>query len=407
MGIFGFGIRYSFGVFFKSLEDEFGPNRTATSGVFSAYMFLCGIFSILGGWALDKYGPKKVAFIMGLFTGLSLLLSSQVQAVWQLYITYSLLLALGNGSIFSIVNSTTSRWFIKRRGFIIGIASSAGAIGQVVLVPFATVLIANFTWRLSFIILGIVALAILLPLSWLMKRDPNEIGLLPDGIKPDPAVTRLEDSKNNLRQDGLLLSEAYKTREFWLLGLIWLFLAISVNLILTHSVPNATDLGISHMDAALIISFIGVGGVVGRLSVGRLSDSIGRKIPVVICAIIQVGTLIWLIWIKELWMFYLFALIFGYGWGGLGSVITVLVSDVFGVRSIGVIMGAITAGWMVGAAIGPAVGGMVYDITGNYAMAFAVAAFGMIINTIFALLVRSSRIKRFTPGDASAPETWT
>jgi len=90
-----FGIRYSFGVFFKSFETEFGWTRASTSALFSLYMILCIVVAILGGWASDKYGPKRVVLAMGAITGLSLLLTGQAESIWQLYFTYSFLLALG------------------------------------------------------------------------------------------------------------------------------------------------------------------------------------------------------------------------------------------------------------------------------------------------------------------------
>lgn len=382
-------------MFFNSLETEFGIDRTAISGIFSAHMLLSSAFSILGGWALDRYGPRKVAFVMGLAAGLSLVTSSLVHSLWQLYATYSLLLAVGSGSIFVIANTTTSRWFVKKRGFAVGITSSASSAGQVVMAPFATVLLTHFDWRMSFIILGLITWIILLPVSGLMKRDPADLGLLPDGVKPNPTVTKPENTKNrkNTQEEGLALSESCKTREFWLMALIWLLLSMSVNLVLTHSIPHAIDLGISPMDAALIVSLIGAGSMAGRLGFGRLSDNIGRKIPALIGATMQVALLVWLIWIKELWMFYLFAVIFGYAWGGLGAAITVIIGDVFGVRSLGVVMGAISAGWMIGAAIGPAVGGMAYDASGTYSTAFAIAASGMLITAILTILVRPGSLK--------------
>src|ERR1035437_4658992 len=171
IGIISFGIRYSFGVFFNSLETEFGLSRAATSGIFSIYMILCGLFSVIGGWALDRFGPRKVSLVMGLFIGFSLVASSQVHSVWMLYFSYSFLLAIGTGALFSIVNTTTTRWFNRKRGMAIGITSSAGAIGEVFMAPLSTVLISHFDWRTSFIILGVMAWIILVPASLLMKRD--------------------------------------------------------------------------------------------------------------------------------------------------------------------------------------------------------------------------------------------
>ena len=103
VGIISYGIRYSYGVFFKSLEQDFGWSRALTSVVFSGYMLLCCLFAILGGWALDRYGPRIVVGLMGLFVGLSLLLASQASVLWHLFLSYSLLLAAGTGSTFTII----------------------------------------------------------------------------------------------------------------------------------------------------------------------------------------------------------------------------------------------------------------------------------------------------------------
>lgn len=389
IGIISFGIRYSFGVFFNSLETEFGLSRAATSGIFSIYMVLCGLFSVIGGWALDRFGPRKVSLVMGLFIGFSLVASSQVHSVWMLYISYSFLLAIGTGALFSIVNTTTTRWFNRKRGMAIGITSSAGAIGEVFMAPLSTVLISHFDWRTSFIILGVMAWIILVPASLLMKRDPSDVGLLPDGDKPASGVT--SGSKAARNEDGLLLSQAWRVREFWFLTITWFLLSISVNLILTHATPHAVDLGISSIEAALIISLIGIGSIIGRLIDGRLSDRVGRKPPAITGAILMFCSLIALMFIQNLWLFYVFAVVFGYGWGGLGSQITLLIGDIFGVRRLGLIMGMITLGWNFGAAIGPALGGMIYDATGSYSIAFGVAAVGMAIATFFAVIIRPEK----------------
>jgi MFS family permease len=395
IGIVSFGIRYSFGVFFGSLETEFNLSRTAVSGIFSVYMILCGVFGVAGGWALDRFGPRKTALAMSLITGLSLLVSSQVHSAWQLYITYSFLMAVGTGAIFSIVNTTTTRWFVRKRGLAVGITSAAGSIGEVFMAPLATFLIANYDWRVSFIILGVMVLVIMVPVSQLMKRDPRDVGLLPDGSSSEtqPNNPQPMDNQPRVTDDGLTLSEAWRVREFWYLILTWLLLSFSVHLILTHTVPHAMDLGISALNAALIISLVGAGSILGRVIEGRLSDSVGRKPLAIISAGLMVVTLIALIFIHDLWMFMVFGVVFGYAWGGLGSQVTLLIGDVFGVRSLGLIMGTITAGWALGAAIGPAVGGWVFDTTRTYSAAFAVAAGGMVFCTVLAVIIRPGRAK--------------
>jgi MFS family permease len=120
-----FGIRFSFGIFFKSIEGEFGLTRTATSGVFSVYLVLSAVCGVFGGWALDKYGPRAITFLMGFFTGLSLVLTSYTSSAWQLFIVYSLLLAIGTGATYAAMTSTVARWFEEKRGLATGIVASS------------------------------------------------------------------------------------------------------------------------------------------------------------------------------------------------------------------------------------------------------------------------------------------
>ncbi len=388
IGLISLGVRYSFGVFFKSIESEFGLTRAATSGIFSVYMVLSGVIAILGGWALDKYGPRIVTALMGLFAGLSLLLTSQAGAYWQLFISYSLLLALGTGAVFTVVNTTVSRWFSQKRGFVIGIASSGGPLGAVVMAPFATYLIYSFGWRTAFLILGLVVWLVIASTSMLLRKYPSDIGLLPDGIKPEPAENQLQDDDNNSQHSGLSLPEAFKTSNFWFLGFMWLFVSVSIHLILTHIVPHAIDLGISPIDAAVLLSVMGGVTIAGRIVVGRISDIIGRKALAVGSALLLFGALIWLVWMRDLWMFYLFAVLAGLSWGGLGALIPTLISDVFGTRSLGTIMGALGASWSIGAAIGPPMGGFIFDVTNDYSLAFLAGAVAMLMAALFLALIR-------------------
>jgi MFS family permease len=390
IAVVGLGTRYSFGVFFKSIESEFALTRGATSGVFSIYMLLCCVFAVLGGRALDRYGPKVVVFLMGSFTGLSLLLTSQANSAWQLLISYGLLLSLGTGAIYAVVNSTASRWFDKKRGFVLGITTSGGGFGAIVMAPFATYLISNFGWRTAFIVMGLIAWLVISSMCLILKKDPGDMGLLPDGVKSEAAQPgpQRKEGKAQLTDPSLL--QASRTSNFWFLGLIWLLLSLDVHLVFVHVVPYAVDMGNSLMDAAIILALIGGTTIPGRLLVGRVSDTIGRKAPAIACALLQVGALLWLMWAQELWMLYVFAIAFGFLWGGFGVLTTALIGDVFGMRSIGAIMGMMSAGWALGAASGPAIGGYIFDVSGTYFMAFAAGAVAILIAALLVALVTIS-----------------
>ena len=387
----GLGARYSYGVFFKSIEVDFSLTRGATSGIFSAYMFLCSVFAVLGGWALDRFGPRRVCLLMGSFTGLSLLLTSQTTFAWQLYISYALLLSLGTGPLYSVVNATASRWFVRRRGLALSITSSGAGFGPIVTAPFATCLISIFDWSMAFIVLGMISWLLIGSMSLLLKKDPAAMKLLPDGERSHTKQGLISIEEPKVQSVDTHLLQALKTQQFWFLGSIWSLVSFCFHLLYVHIIPYAIDMGYSPMDAALVLSLIGGANIIGRLTIGRLSDAIGRRSPAIVSASLQVATLLWLMWARELWMLYGIAIVFGLSFGGLDLLVTTLIGDVFGTGRIGTIMGLMSACWAIGAAAGPAIGGFTFDVTGSYFIAFAVGAAAMVIATLFAGLIKGIR----------------
>jgi OFA family oxalate/formate antiporter-like MFS transporter len=330
---------------------------------------------------------------MNIIIGFSLLASSQTHNIWQFYLTYSVLMALGTGALFAVVASTATRWFNKKRGLVIGIISTAGGIGQMVVVPFCNLLLMQFGWRLSFIILALIVWIVVTPAALFMKRDPSEVGLLPDGVVPERSADGLSVAKTTFIQSGLTLSQAWKVREFWFLAVVWFFSAFGTQMVITHIVPHAVDLGISTVDAAFIISLIGIGSIAGRVIDGKLSDTIGRKSPAIISSLMLLITLIVLMFLQQTWQFYLVGFFLGYGWGGLNTQVLLLVSDIFGTRGMGAIVGTTTIGFNFGSAIGPMVGGIVFDATRSYSLAFIVAGIGMVVATLLLLATRPTMAK--------------
>jgi OFA family oxalate/formate antiporter-like MFS transporter len=387
------GIRFTFGVFFKSIESEFDLTRAATSTIFSTQMVLGGIFTILGGWALDRYGPKIVFLLLGLITGLGLLLTSQTNALWQLFFTYSLLLAMGTSAIYVGVMSTVSRWFDRKRGLAMGIASSGAGLGPLLIAPFATYLITNLDWRTAYLVIGVIAWLVVIPLSRLLKRDPYEIGLLPDGVKILSKDRKSEEI--SIQPACLSLPQAVKTRSFWLVIFIFFLFAVSLFLILTHLVPHATDIGFSTVEAATVLSLTGGATLAGRVLLGSASDRIGRKAAAIICTLLHAGAMLWLLWSQELWMLYMFAIVFGLAWGGMGPTMAALIGDTFGLGKIGAILGVLDAGFNVGAAIGPVMGGLIFDVSHSYFLAFLLGAAVMLMATLLIALIRQETNRNF------------
>ena len=384
------GVRYSFGVFFKSLASEFDLTRTATSMIWSVYMIAGTVFIILGGWALDRYGPRIVVLVMGIFCGLSLLLTSQVGSLWQLFVSYSLLLAVGTSAQYVVLMSTVSRWFDKKRGLALGIASAGGGVGAVVMAPSATFLIAGFGWRTAYIAMGVISWLLLVPLGRLLKRDPYEIGALPDGAKAVSAGISREkpESGESIHPAGLSLSQAVRTRSFWLITAFFLCFGSALFLVVTHLVNHVTDIGFSAVQAATVLSMTSGMAIPGRVAIGLVSDRVGKKSTAIVCFSVQVGALIWLIWAQELWMLYLFGIVFGLAYSGIPVASAGLVSQTFGLRKMGTILGVLDVGFALGAAIGPAIGGYIFDVRNSYSLAFVYCAAIILLASMLIALVR-------------------
>jgi len=293
---------------------------------------------------------------------------------------------MGSSAMFVVMMSTVSRWFDKKRGLALGIAGSGAGLGIFVMAPFATFLISNFDWRMAFIIIGVITWLIVFPLSRLLKKDPYEIGALPDGL--DSLSKDIKNKEESIQPADLSLLQTLRTKTFWLIAFVWLFLASNMFLVFTHLVPHVTDIGFSAGEAAAILSLVGGLSVVGRVLMGTVSDRIGRKPTAIICALLQAGAMVWLTWSQDLWMLYLFALFYGLAYGGIGPSIAALIGDTFGLRNMGAILGALDIGFGVGGALGPAIGGLIFDATNSYFMAFLLGAVVMFISALLIAVTR-------------------
>ena len=381
-----YGIRFSFGVFFESLEQDFGWTRALTSGVFSVYMLLGSLFAILGGWIADRYGAKIVFMVMGFFAVLGLLLTSQANALWHLFVSYSLLVGIGTGPAYAVATSIATRWFIQRRGLALAIVTSGVGLGSILMAPVAAHLIANYGWRTSYVAIGFIAL-IMIPCSLLVKRTPGEVTALSEAKKPEAVNLNSSGGQSNeLREFSLL--QAIRTRNFVLLISLWFFYAFCLFMVMTHIVRHAIDLGITSMQAASIISVSGFANIPSRILMGIVSDRFGRKRAALICALLMAAAMLWLTESSSLWMLYVFAAAFGAAYGGLAPPTTSIVGDTFGVRHIGVIFGVLEVGWVCGAAVGPALAGYIFDITGRYYLAFLSGVLAALIMVVLILLLR-------------------
>jgi len=381
------GAYYSFGIFFEPLLAEFGWTKATTSGAFSLSFFLTGLLGVFAGKLTDRFGPRIVLTVCGFFLALGYVLVSQTGALWQLYLFYGVVVALGMSASVIPLQSTVARWFVKRRGVMTGTIISGIGMGMVVVPPVASWLISSYSWRTSYIVVSISALVLIISSAQFLKRDPGKIGQLPYG------GGGLEQKGGSL-DAGFSLREAIRTWQFWTLGIALLCFTMSEGTILVHIVSHAIGLGISVTNAALIITIIGGISIPGRIMMGIAGDRIGNKTAWTICFIFLTISFFLLLLARELWLVYLFAVIFGFGYGGLSTLISPMVAELFGLSSHGVIFGVIIMfGGTAGMAVGPLLAGHIFDITGRYQLAFMIYVVILVIGLILTSLLKPTRVK--------------
>jgi MFS family permease len=381
------GAYYSFGVFFEPLLAEFGWTKATTSGAFSLSFFLTGLLGVFAGKLTDRFGPRIVLTVCGFFLALGYVLVSQTNALWQLYLFYGGIVALGMSASVIPLQSTVARWFVRRRGAMNGTVVSGIGMGMVVVPPVANWLISSYSWRTSYVVVSISALVLIISSAQFLKRDPAKIGQLPygeDGL----------EAKGGLLDAGLSLREAIRTWQFWTFGVALLCFTMSEGTILVHIVSHAIGLGISDASAALIIPIIGGVSIPSRILMGISGDRIGNKPAWTICFVFLIISFFLLLVARELWLLYLFAVIFSFGYGGLSTLISPMVAELFGLRSHGVIFGVITMlGGTAGMAVGPLLAGHIFDITGRYQLAFIIYVIILVIGLVLTSLLRPTRVK--------------
>jgi MFS family permease len=361
-----YGTQYAFGVFFTALVDEFGWSRASLSGVFSLYAFTYAAFALVSGRLTDRWGPRAVIAIGGGLLGLGLIAMSLVGALWQPYVCYGLVAALGMSTAYVPCNATVARWFTRRRGLAIGLASAGGSLGTFALPPVAHLVVSRLGWRWAYVVFGVAVLVALNALAVLMRRDPETIGLGPDGdARPRGPVPR---------PDGWSAGRAMRTRAFWMLFAVFGATWVPVFIPLVHLVPMARDLGVPPLLAATLVSALGAAALGGRLLMGGASDRIGRRPALAVALALQAAAFVGFALTRELPGLYASALAFGFSYGAGSTLFPAAVADFFGREHAATLAGLLFALAGSLAAWGPLAAGFIRDHSGDYQLAWWLAA---------------------------------
>ena len=371
-----YGLTYSYSIFFKPLADYFQWDRASVSLIYSMAVIIRGAAAIGTGWMADKFGARKTMIFCGLMMAAGYLLSSQVTTLWQFFLTYAIVEAIGVSGIFGIGSAVASRWFTKNRGLALGIIASGSGLGTLLLVPIVERLVAAYQWSQTFIIVGIAA-GVLMVGGALFLREP-----------PQTKRTTAKQEKTSATVGGAL-----KDVRFWLVMTCFALFLLGTQMVLVHIVNYATDVGIDPLVAATFMSVIGGVSLVGRLSAGVVAEKIGLYKSLVLICICQGIAFILLLFTKSVWMFYIFAIFFGVAYGGEVTQIPLVISRFFGTKVMATLMGVALFVTGIGGAVGPWLAGKIYDVTGSYNWAFIIGIIASALCVVMVWLLKRAERK--------------
>ncbi len=399
----GTGLRSVFGVYIKPMEAEFGWGRGALSGAAAISLLLLGAAGPLVGRLADLWGPKRVILVSLLMLGGGSIGASYVQQLWHVYVTTGLLMALGAGGLAMTTGSTVAaRWFEARRGVAIGITAGGMSAGQLVVIPLATALTLWFGWRMSFFWLGVGLLVFVLPVAVLLVRnDPEERGLRPYGAT-GPVQTAAQAAA--VQKAGRVpVLEAMRVPQFWLLMATFFVCGYTSNgMVLTHFMPHALEHNFSELQAATALGVMGAMNVLGTVGSGWLCDRLGSRGPLATYYFLRGLSLLFLLYVWDVSSLHVWAAIFGLNYISTVPPTTTLTANIFGRYSVGELSGWIFFSHQVGAALGAALAGLIYEWTGAYTVAFVSAALMGFVAAGMALAIRDEPL-RSRPIGSPAP----
>ena len=367
----GYGpiVTFTFGVFFKLLNQEFGWNRGDISQAFSISLFVMSLVFPFVGRLVDRFGARKVIIPSILLFGLGLMSLSLLSAnIWQLYAVYILLGLVGGGTAPVPYSNVLSHWFDKRRGLALGVAMVGLGLGAFVMPSLAQMLIVSQGWRQAYIVFGLMVMVITIPIVGLFfKETPEMVGLRPDGDVINPNHPNTSEQKI-----GLSAQEARQTHTFWILVGAFFLMSASVHGCLIHLVPLLTDRGISPQLAAGATSLFGAALLFGRVGAGYLLDHFFAS-SVALCFFCGTALGLLLLWSGVTGTAaFIAAFLVGLGMGAEGDIIAYLIGRYFGLRAFGEIYGYAFGAFTLGGVSGPLLMGRGFDATGSYSLGLGV-----------------------------------
>ena len=388
-----------FGIFLKPLSEEFGWTRSEVAMAVTIGTLIAAGLGIYLGRVLDRFGPRWMmaggfALLAGSYFGLAF-----VNSLVAFYLIYAIGRAMMQSATgHTLMYALVSKWFVRRRATAISAATLGGYMGGILLAPVTQGIIDAASWRHAYVFFGVLTIFMaVIPALLLLRRVPEDLGLLPDGEVHEPeAIGVTRGAGTNAapkRREGpsLTLRDAVRTPAFWLLTMMVMVTSTAMTAITFHMVPHFSDVGVSNAGAATSVSLLTVGSLASVFVWGRLADRLNPKLMLTTALVLlEVGAVLVAVSTTALDA-YVSSAIFGVGMSGYLLLSEVVWADFFGRRHLGSIRGATMSLQLVGNASGSLIAALMFDISGSYSGAFKMIFVLYAVSFLVLLVARRPR----------------
>ncbi len=386
------------GIMVPPLNDangEFGWSLGTIGAVIASYYLFGAIYAPMTGWLGDRYGSRWMLFAASVMYLISMFLLSQVTEIWHFFIFFGILLSLTQSLAMVPLMAAVSGWFRRRLGLGVGILWGAGGVGTGIIAPLMGGFIEALGWQSTFMLIGGVGGGIMLAMVPLMRSKPADIGIQPYGARDtDPPPILRDKTADRLRQK-VFNQHTRRTKPFWNLPLIHGLGCAGHGTILIYVIPMAFERGAftSLAQAGIILTIIALVSVISRVVTPILAEMYGTRRMMAASLSIQAVTVFMLFWSQDAWAFYLFAGVFGIGFGAEWTGYLVINRQYYGEGPMGTIYGWQTTGALMGHAVATGLAGLVVYVTGSFNMVMVLSvAFSGVGVLVIAMLDDTSHV---------------
>ncbi len=386
------GVLYAWSVISKQIAKEWGWNETQTALPYSVAIALFAFMMVPAGRLQDKFGPRLVATLGGIFCGIGFVIASLGQSLTGMIIGFGILVGTGIGCGYASATPPAVKWFPPARtGLIAGVVVAGFGLASVYIAPLANYLLNRFGIQISFLIFGIAFFIVIVLLATLLKNP--SAGYNPLGTPVPAKVPCKEDVQSASTPKDYEWHEMLRTPQFYLLWIMFVFGA-GAGLMIIGKLARIVDLQAGIRAGFVFVALLAVGNAAGRIVAGMLSDRIGRTRTMFMVFIFQAVLMFFLRGLDTYGTLFLASILIGFNYGANLSVFPSATKDYFGMKNFGVNYGFVFTAWGVGGVLGPVLSGWIFDISQNFHNAYLIASACLLIAAGLTFFTHAPRAKR-------------